>query len=72
MSLPQGARLGPYAVTATLGAGGLGEVYRARDTKLGRDGALKILPESFASDPTSRRRPAKASGSYGCRTGRPR
>ncbi len=46
-----GTRLGPYEVVGSLGAGGMGEVYRARDTKLGRDVALKILPESFASDP---------------------
>ena len=51
MSLSPGARLGPYEVVAPLGAGGMGEVYRARDTRLDRDVALKILPESFASDP---------------------
>ena len=51
MSLPPGTRLGPYEVLSSLGAGGMGEVYRARDTKLDRDVALKILPESFASDP---------------------
>jgi Tol biopolymer transport system component len=45
-----GTRLGPYEVQAAIGAGGMGEVYRARDTKLHRDIALKILPESFASD----------------------
>ena len=46
-----GTRLGPYEVLAAIGAGGMGEVYRARDTKLGRDVALKILPEAFANDP---------------------
>jgi len=47
----EGARLGPYEVTALLGEGGMGQVYRARDTKLNRDVALKVLPESFATDP---------------------
>jgi len=51
MLLPPGSRLGQYEVIAPLGAGGMGEVYRARDTRLGRDVALKILPESFAQDP---------------------
>jgi len=51
MALEPGARLGPYEVISPLGAGGMGEVYRARDTKLGRDVALKVLPEAFTSDP---------------------
>ena len=51
MSLASGTRLGPYEVTAAIGAGGMGEVYRARDTKLRREVALKILPELFAADP---------------------
>jgi len=46
-----GTRLGPYEIQSALGAGGMGEVYRARDTRLKREVALKILPESFASDP---------------------
>ena len=51
MALPPGSRLGAYEIVAPLGAGGMGEVYRARDTKLGRDVALKLLPDAFASDP---------------------
>ena len=44
-------RLGSYEVTAKIGQGGMGEVYRARDTKLGRDVTLKVLPDVFADDP---------------------
>ncbi len=51
MALSPGTRLGPYEVTALIGSGGMGEVYRARDTKLGRDVALKVLPDLFAGDP---------------------
>jgi Tol biopolymer transport system component len=51
MTLSPGTRIGPYEVIAPLGAGGMGEVYRARDAKLGRDVALKIMASSFASDP---------------------
>jgi serine/threonine protein kinase/WD40 repeat protein len=50
MALSSGTRLGPYEVLAPLGAGGMGEVYRARDTRLGREAALKVLPEIFAKD----------------------
>jgi eukaryotic-like serine/threonine-protein kinase len=50
MPIDVGVRLGPYEVTGSLGAGGMGEVYRARDTKLQREVALKVLPEPFAHD----------------------
>ena len=50
MSLAAGTRIGPYEIVSALGAGGMGEVFRARDTKLNRDVALKILPSEFALD----------------------
>jgi serine/threonine-protein kinase len=51
MSLDPGARIGPYEVLGSIGAGGMGEVCRARDTKLNRQVALKVLPDAFAADP---------------------
>src|SRR5882672_876845 len=51
MSLPVGTQLGSLEITGLLGRGGMGEVYRARDAKLKRDVAIKILPEEFSSDP---------------------
>ncbi|MDQ6894262.1 MAG: protein kinase [Acidobacteriota bacterium] len=56
MPLPAGSRLGPYEVVAPLGAGGMGEVYRARDTRLKRDVAIKVLPASFSKDADRLRR----------------
>src|SRR5882672_3172219 len=51
MALLSGTKLGPYELTAAIGAGGMGEVYRARDSRLNRDVAIKVLPPSFSSDP---------------------
>src|SRR5262249_13424575 len=56
MAAAPGSRVGHFEIVAALGAGGMGEVYRARDTKLDRDVALKLLPDSFAADPERRRR----------------
>src|SRR5512136_1775343 len=56
MALAAGDRLGPYEILGLIGAGGMGEVYRARDTRLGRDVAIKVLPAEFASDPERLRR----------------
>src|SRR4030081_939482 len=56
MSLVAGTRLGPYELDAPLGAGGMGDVYRATDTRLNRVVAIKVLPAEMASDPTCRER----------------
>jgi serine/threonine protein kinase len=56
MTLSAGTRLGPYEILAALGAGGMGEVYRARDTRLDRTVAIKVLPSQLASDPQFRER----------------
>src|SRR5438128_7146784 len=56
MLLTRGTLLGPYEVLDSIGVGGMGEVYRARDTRLGRDVALKILPAEVANDPSRRQR----------------
>ena len=50
MPISAGSRLGPYEIVAPIGAGGMGEVYRAKDTKLDREVAIKILPEAFTAD----------------------
>src|SRR6478672_9240683 len=50
MALTSGTKLGPYEIQSSIGAGGMGEVYRARDTRLSREVAIKVLPEAFARD----------------------
>src|SRR3984893_2994112 len=56
MSLSPGSRLGPYEILAPIGAGGMGEVYRAKDSRLGREVAIKVLPPSFSADADRLRR----------------
>src|ERR1700687_3366258 len=65
MTIAAGSRLGPYEVLSPLGAGGMGEVWRARDSRLSREVAIKVLPASFSNDPDRLRRfeqEAKAAG----------
>src|SRR4030095_16422201 len=56
MTLPPGARLGPYEILGQIGAGGMGEVYRAKDPRLSREVAIKVLPPSFSQDSDRLRR----------------
>src|SRR4029077_20145618 len=56
MPLTSGTKLGPYEIQSSLGVGGMGEVYRARDTRLERDVAIKVLPANLSSDPSFRQR----------------
>jgi len=56
MTLAIGTRLGPYEIVALIGAGGMGEVYRARDPRLGRDVAIKVLPAHLSANPETRAR----------------
>src|SRR5207342_2581855 len=56
MALAPGSRLGPYEIVSPIGAGGMGEVYRARDPRLGRDVAIKLLLPEFSADASRRRR----------------
>ena len=62
MTLVPGTTLGPYAVTAKIGEGGMGEVYKATDTRLDRTVAIKVLPEHVASDPDLKQRFERESG----------
>src|SRR6187200_2501049 len=56
MTLAAGTRFGPYEIVGAIGAGGMGEVYRARDPRLGRDVAIKVLPAAYSADPDRLRR----------------
>jgi eukaryotic-like serine/threonine-protein kinase len=64
MALQPGDKLGPYEILALIGKGGMGEVYRARDTKLKRYVAIKVLPEAFARDPERMARFQREAGTF--------
>lgn len=64
MALTAGTKLGPYEIQSPLGAGGMGEVYRARDTRLGRDVAIKVLPAHLCSNPDLRQRLDRGQGDF--------
>ena len=69
MPLGPGTRLGPYEILSALGAGGMGEVYRARDTQLNRIVAIKILPDALSSDPQFRARFEQEARAIAARSG---
>ncbi len=72
MALASGTHLGPYAITAQIGEGGMGEVYRATDTTLNRQVAIKVLPESLASDgERCRETPSRPASTIGRSSRRP-
>ena len=64
MTVSPGSRLGPYEIFASLGAGGMGEVYRAQDTRLSREVAIKVLPQEVSADPTRLKRFEKEAWSH--------
>jgi serine/threonine protein kinase len=64
MALSVGTRLGPYEIVSAIGAGGMGEVYRAKDTRLDRTVAVKVLPSHLVSDPELKQRMAPTSWSW--------
>src|SRR5258708_2657934 len=66
MSVAAGTRLGPYEILSLLGAGGMGEVYRARDTRLNRNVAIKVLPANFADQPEVRQRFEREAHAISC------
>jgi serine/threonine protein kinase len=64
MALTSGTKLGPYEIQSPLGAGGMGEVYRARDTRLDRTVAVKILPTHLSNNPEAKQRFERGAGDF--------